>query len=355
MPEPAAEIAILVVNTNNGDVVEDCLASVVASTEPGIRRRVVLVDNASTDGSPERVARRFGEVDIVRSAGNRGFTGANNLGWAFIRRRYPDVDYLVLLNPDTEVAGGWLGALAGFLDARPDVACAQPKLMLHPETELLNTAGNRSHYLGFGQTSEYRRPDRGRHTGPEPIGYPSGAAVMIRADLVRRYGLLDGGLFLYHDDLELGWRYRQLGLASYLVPDATVYHKYNFSKNYRYYYYFERNRLRVMLVYYKAATLLLLLPALAAMELAQLAFAAVHGVARQKLRSWAYFLDRRNLRELRCRRRRFQRRRRVSDRAFMRDFVGALDFPEIATPLLTYVGNPLMRAYWTAARRLMFW
>jgi GT2 family glycosyltransferase len=355
MPQPSAEVAILIVCHEGRALLEECLGSVLASRDPGIERHVIVVDNASADDSAAFVAQRFPDVDLVRSAANLGFAGGNNLGWEHIRQHYRGVQYVVLLNQDTVVQSGWLVPLLKYAQEHPEVACVQSKLLLHPDTSTINSAGNQSHFLGFGLTRGYGHHDNGQYNRPATIDFASGAAMMVRADLLRQVGLFDELMFLYLEDAELSWRLRQMGYSSAYVPESVVYHKYHFDKKYRFYFYLERNRWWLLGVYYKTATLLLLLPALLLMELGQLHFAHKHGVVREKLRGYGFFLKPLNLSRLRAQRRQAQTRRTISDRQFMTQFTGSIHYPELDSALLRYVGNPLLSAYWSVARRLIFW
>jgi len=139
------------------------------------------------------------------------------------------------------------------------------------------------------------------------------------------------------------------------VPASVVYHKYSFAGRFGYYYHLEKNRYWLLGVYYKLPTLGLLAPALVLMELGQWCFALLRGALRQKARSWVFLLRPANLAATWRRRRSAQRRRKVSDREFLRDFTGSIDFAELSSPLLKYVANPILRAYWFVARRLIFW
>jgi len=355
MPERRAEVAVLIVCYNGRRYLDDCLGSVLADEEAGVAAHVVVVDNASADGSADYVAERFPQVELIRSPANLGFAGGNNLGWEHIRRKWPGLDYLVLLNQDTIVERGWLGPLAGFLAAHPDAGCVQPKLMMHPQTDRFNTSGNRSHFLGFGFVGDCGEPDRGQLTGPREVAFASGAAMMIRAELLRTGRLFEGAFFMYLEDAELCWRLGQAGHASYVIPDSVVFHKYAYGGNVRHYYYIERNRWFLVGTYYRLPTLLLLAPAAVVMELGQLAFAIGRGAAWQKLRSWGFFLTPAGLGLLLRRRREARRRRAVSDRRFTRTFCGRIDFPPLSGPLVRLVANPVLGAYWAAARRLIFW
>jgi GT2 family glycosyltransferase len=292
---------------------------------------------------------------VLRLERNTGFAGGNNAGWEFAQRMWPDLEFLTLLNPDTRVGEGWLSALAGALDAQPRAAAAQPLLLLHDRPDRLNTLGNRSHFLGFGHVSHL-----GEASDPLPapvpaMQFPSGAAVMLRAAAVRGLGLFDERFFLYLEDADLGWKLRQAGHELILAPAARVWHKYRGDAPLRAYELLERNRWILLLTYYRWRTLLLLAPALAAMELGQCLFSLLRGVPAQKLRAWGWHLSAESLGHVLRRRREAQRNRRLSDRAFLADFTGRIDFPGLRSPLLRWVANPLFAAYWAVARRLILW
>ena len=110
-----------------------------------------------------------------------------------------------------------------------------------------------------------------------------------------------------------------------------------------------------MLEFYKLPTLLLLAPAFFIMELGVLVGSIVGGYAKPKLRSWGYFFKIDSWRKLLVQRRAIQKMRTMSDRKLMDDFIGKILFQEIMNPILRYVVNPLMSAYWGVAKRVMFW
>jgi GT2 family glycosyltransferase len=348
-------VVVLIVAFNGREYLPECLESVLASDDGLIRRRVVVVDNASTDGTAAWLAEKYADVLVVRSEANLGFAGGNNLGWSRVNELYPDVDFVALLNQDTIVADGWLRALVDYLYDHPTAGAAQPRIVLHPRTDLLNTAGNVSHFLGFGYTSGYREPDNGNYRAVRRIDFASGAAALVRAAPLRAAGLFNERMFLYLEDAELGWKLRQLGYETVFVPQSVAYHKYKFHGPFRAYYYLERNRWMLLACYYKMATLLLLAPAMVMMEMGQIVFALQHGLLDQKLRACGYFLNRRNLAAmLRCRRA-AQRHRIVGDREFMGCFSGTINNPELDSALLRRVGNPILGLYWRFVRRLIVW
>ena len=348
------EVAVLVVSYNSRDDLQECLGSLLAAEAPAIDLNVVVVDNASIDGSPDFVARHFSSIDLVRSDSNLGFAGGNNLGWAHVRRHYPRTRYLALLNPDTSVAPDWLETLVAYLESHPEAGAAQSKLMLDGAANSINSVGNRSHYLGFGFVTAYGEIDRGQFDLIRSIDFASAAALVVRTDLLEQAGLFDDEMFLYLEDADLSWNIRQLGREIVFVPESVVKHKYDFDATLRHYYYLERNRWILLLTHYKAATLGVLMPALWLMELGQLFFAARRGLLGQKLRAYGYFLQSKNRAGLRDRRREIQGRRVVDDRRFMGDFTGKIEFAGIPAPY-RIVGNLVFNTYWRIVRRLIRW
>jgi GT2 family glycosyltransferase len=354
MPYPP-EVAVLIVSFNGREHLRDCLESVLASDDGILIKYVAVVDNASDDASADLVEQEFPQVGLVRCSRNLGFAGGNNAGWDHIRTKYPQVDYVALLNQDTIVESGWLEPLVEHLEGQPTVGVAQPKLLLHPQTDRINTFGNQSHFLGFGFITGYGRVDNGEFQSVSAIDFPSGAAFMVRSDILHRFGLFDELFFLYLEDADLGWKLRQMGYDVEVVPGSRVWHKYEFGKNFRHYYYLERNRWYLLATYYKTATLLLLMPALLLMEAGQIYFACRNHLLGQKLRAVGFFLNIRNLGRLLRQRRQAQRRRIIRDRDFTAPFTGNVDFSELNSVLLKRVGNPILSTYWRFARKVMFW
>ncbi|MDP9173347.1 MAG: glycosyltransferase family 2 protein [Planctomycetota bacterium] len=348
-------ITVLITCYNGRAHLPDCLGSLFASQDAGMELNVVVVDNASTDDGPRFINENFPQVEVLRLPENRGFAGGNNAGWRYIRSRPTRTDYLAILNQDTIVQSGWLAALVGHLENRPAVAAGQAKILLWPGRDRINTAGNQSHYLGFGIVSGYGEEDNREFTESRQIDFASGAAMVVRTDALEQTGLFDDLFFLYLEDADLGWRLRQRGYRIDFVPGSVVWHKYAFQENYKYYYYLERNRWYLLGTYYKMPTLLLIAPAMMAMELGQVYFAWRNGVLGEKLRAWRYFFSAKNLSRLLARRREAQGRRLIGDRAFTESFVGRIEFSEIKSGLLDRVGNPLLNFYWRMVRRMIWW
>lgn len=354
MPQPPIQAAVIIVAHNSRDDLPACLAGMDRWAGDKTRLHTVLVDCASTDGSADLVRDQFPTVKLIEPKENLGFAGGNNLGWDHVRRELPGVRYVALLNPDTVPQPNWLDPLIDRLEARPDTATCQPLITLHHQPDRINTAGNQSHFLGFGLVTRCGEPIPDDLTA-QPIGYSSGAAMLARADLLAKHGLFEPEMFLYCEDTFFGWKLGQLGYRHELVPTSRVAHKFEPGESIKHYYYLERNRLWLPLVYYKRRTLALILPAALLMELGQAVFALAHGQLRSKLRALGYFLNPNNRRHLGELRREAQDRRTLSDKQFTRGLIGRIDYPTLTGPLVRFVANPLFSAYWWLARRLIFW
>jgi len=348
-------LAILIACFNGRKYIADCLRSLEKAGTPDVQTSIIVIDNASTDGSADFVAREFPTVELIRLRDNRGFAGGTNAGWRHAREKYSDLKYVALINQDVTVDPNWLAPLLAHLDANPSTAAVQPKVMLADPPNRFNTAGNRSHYLGFGLVTAYGQIDDGSRDQVREIDFPSGAAAVIRAEALGNADIFDDLYFLYLEDAELGWKLRQFGLKIHFIPASVVWHQYEYRHDYKFYFYLERNRWYLLATYFKLPTLLILLPAIIAMEFGQIYFAWRNRVLDQKLAAYRFFLCRKNLPRLLEHRRRAQDRRRIGDRQFVGNFVSEIDLPELRSKILRRIGNPLLRAYWNIVRPLIVW
>ncbi len=349
------EVAVIIVGYRALPYIDECLQSLRGTNTSNINLHVVLVDNKSPEKLAEHVKTNYPWVALVQAESNGGFTGGNNLGWSYVQEQYPNTEYIFLLNQDTLVDPDFLSAGIDALKTHPEAAAAQSRLMLHPQTHQINSAGNCSQYLGFGFVRGYGSGHVDKFDRIEPIAYPSGAAVLIRTDDIRRLGLFEEAMFLYLEDADLGWKLRQVGRDVLYVPDSVVFHKFTFDSTLKAYYYLERNRWWLLAVYYKWPTMLLLLPAISIMEAAQFGFACMKGIPAQKLRAMAWFLKPANRRLICALRKQAQDRRTVSDADFLKMHTGSIDAPMLRSFVLDYLMNPLLSLYWRAVRPLIRW
>lgn len=360
--------AIIVVSWNHGRFLPECFRAVEKAGIPEGSARLMIVDNNSSDGTPELIRRELLSADARTTSGgfpavffdnreNLGFAGGNNQA---MRQAMEDGDeYVYLLNPDTEAAPGFLAEAIRVMESDPSIGVIQSQLRLHPRTDLINSYGNEIHFLGFGyaggESTRLDDPAAAAKLVVRDIAYASGAGMLIRTSLLRKIGLLDEELFAYHEDLEFSWRARLAGHRVVLAPDSLVHHKYEFSRSIKKYYWMERNRLLVLLRCYRWPTLLAIAPAFLAMELGLWLFAFKSGWWKEKARTYGYFLSLKTWRNLFAARRRVQGLRIVSDRRAAATFTGKILFQQMQPRLLTMIANPIFDVYWKLIHLLMFW
>lgn len=236
------DLGIVIVNWNTRDLLRCCLASVFGS-EGDFSYSVVVVDNASDDGSAAMVKREFPPVDLLANVDNVGYPRANNIGLRHLGfRGSNDVDaaaprYALLLNPDTEVPPDALWRMIRFMDSRPDIGVAGPKLVLTDGS--LDKACRRGfptplvsfyHYSGLTRLfPRNRRFGRYNMTFADEdheleVDSVVGAYMQVRKEAIGRAGLLDESFFMYGEDLDWAFRLKQAGYKVWYYPAVTVRH-----------------------------------------------------------------------------------------------------------------------------------
>jgi GT2 family glycosyltransferase len=317
-----------------------CLESLAPDKQGDLE--VIVVDNGSGDEIADAVALPY--VRVLSPGRNLGYAAGSNLA-----ARAASGEALVFLNPDTVAAPGAIPRLA--VTVRDDsIGIAMARLRLLDEPELLNSSGNVLHLAAIAWMGDYGRPVD-LVSGTREITYACGAALAIRSRLFHELGEFTDRFFLYHEDVELGWRARMRGLRVVVDPAADVYHDYEFSRNARKNYFMERNRLVFVLSAYSPRLLLVLSPVLVSAEVALVLLAAKEGWLGDKLAGWAWCA--RHARWLRRHRAETQRLRRVPDRVLARRLTPVIDPAAVGVPLAARVANPLVKAYWAVARQAL--
>jgi GT2 family glycosyltransferase len=336
------------------------LTSVAQVDYPRERLEFHLVDNGAGDGTLaaakkeiERLGASLPEVVIHQPGANVGFAVGNNIALRAALER--GVDYCFLLNPDATFEPGALREAVGVAASVQDIGSVQSLLVLGDEPEVVNTSGNHIHFLGFGYVGGYRRARAEVPSEPREIAFSSGACVLLPAKVLRQVGLLDETLWLYHEDLDLGWRIRLAGLRNVIAPASVCRHFYEFSRAQSKWYWMERNRWIVVLKNYRLATLLLLLPALLVADCGLLLISAKAGWFGGKVRSLLWFLRPSSWRYLWRGRRAIGRIRKVPDRELLRHFTAVIDFPDFRSPVITKVIEPVWKATLAVLRAIVRW
>jgi GT2 family glycosyltransferase len=304
---------------------------------------VIVVDNGGGGPEIDEAHARAG-VRVIDAGGNLGFAAGSNLG-----AREAQGDVLVFLNPDTVVAPGAIAQLERTLEDE-SVGIAMARLRLLDEPEKLNASGVDVHVTGIGWAADYGRPVESLREVAE-VPSASGTAMAIRAETFRKLGGFAEELFMYLEDLELGWRARLAGFRVVVDPAADVYHEYEYGRNPRKSYYLERNRLVFLLSAYSGRQLALLSPVLLATELGMLGIAAREHWLRDKLAGWGWLA--RNVGTIRRRRRATQALRCVRDRELAEHLTPTFSPGMLPVSAPFRAANPVVRGYWKLVKKAL--
>jgi hypothetical protein len=226
MPNP--ELSIVIVSHNARADLEACLDS-LAAHPPAARHEVVVVDNASTDGSADAAEARAPRVRVIRQASNLGFSAANNIGI-----RGTSGELILLLNSDTVVPAGALDTLMLRLRSWPSAAAAGPRLvdgsgkvemsfgrMISPFAELKQRTVMTLHARNAGPVSRWVERVTARE---QPVDWVSGAALLVYRRDAEAVGLLDERFFLYTEDVDFCAALRASGRQILFTPAAEITH-----------------------------------------------------------------------------------------------------------------------------------
>ncbi len=330
-PATLADVSAVIVNYNGGERIERTVSALFALPHPP--RSICVVDNGSTDGSPERLRDAFPQLLMVNLAVNSGLPAARNAGL-----RHVPPGPVLMLDADVYVTPGCIERMLAALQSE-NVGIACPRILYYPELTTVQCDGAEPHFLGTMTLRDAERPlmaggpgasDAATAMVPHPVAPADvdaciGACMMVDRDTVLAAGGFDERFFFYFEDLEFSLKMRALGLRILCCRDAIVHHdrglgtpglSYRGKGNYpeRRAYLSMRHRLLVIFTHYQLTTILLLSPALILYELATYAFRSDWRPAWRK--SWAWQFANRS--EIRAERAAAQARRRMPDHRLLR-------------------------------------
>jgi GT2 family glycosyltransferase len=214
--------AVVVVNWNGAAFLEPCLRSLSEQTLPP--NEVVVVDNASQDGSPDLVARGFPDFTLLRLNENAGFAAGANRGVAATSS-----PLVALLNSDARAESTWLENLSRARAASPGFSMFASRVLLEGSGGLLDTAGDGYTVAGFSFKRGWREPAVEPFLRRTEVFSASGCAPLYTRDVWRATGGFDERYFAFGEDVDFGFRARLLGHRCLYVPDAVVHHLYRAS------------------------------------------------------------------------------------------------------------------------------
>lgn len=210
-------VAVIIVNWNGGSYLPRALRAL--ETQRRRADRVLVIDNASTDGSTAAVS-NFPGVELLPLTHNTGFAAANNTAAAAAT----DCDWLAFLNPDAFPAPEWLERMLDAAERWPDFAMFASELRLEADPERFDGAGDAYHVGGLAWRIAYGRRLGGVSTTPHEVFSPCAAAALIRRDAFDDAGGFDATYFCYMEDVDLAFRMRLRGHRCLYVPGAVVHH-----------------------------------------------------------------------------------------------------------------------------------
>jgi GT2 family glycosyltransferase len=223
------DLSIIIVNWNVKELLRPCLESVLAA--PGLTTEIIVVDSASTDGSPEIVRAEFPQVRLIASPENLGYARGNNVGAAAALGRY-----LFLLNPDTVVQTEALPRLVAYLDAHPTVGAVGPQLLwpdgtIQSSRRCFPTLGTlfwestllEQWFPGNRYARRYRLVETPAYQ-TQQVDWVVGAAILIRREAWQQVGPIDETFFMYFEETDWCRRAALAGWATHYLPAAQVIH-----------------------------------------------------------------------------------------------------------------------------------
>lgn len=214
----ASRIAVVIVNYESGALLGRALSALERQTRRA--DRVLVVDNASSDGSADGIERRFEGVEVLRLERNLGFAEGNNVAV----REMHDCDLVALLNPDAFPEREWLAALATAVSEQPEFSFFATRLVMADQPDRLDGAGDELHTTGLAWRRHHAKPAGGLGSSREEVFSACGAAALYRRDAFLDAGGFDGRYFCYFEDTDLAFRLRLFGHRCLYVPGAVVHH-----------------------------------------------------------------------------------------------------------------------------------
>ncbi len=209
-------VSLIIVNYNGLHLLKECLASLRLQTFTDFE--IIIVDNASRDGSGEYIAAEFPEAKLILLPRNIGFAGANNEGL-----KQADGEFIALLNNDAEADKDWLRNLADAMARNPAAGICASKMLVHG-TQVIDSAGDgfaanlKGFKRGEGQSAD-------QYSREEYVFGACAGAALYRKKMLDEIGFFDESFFLLHEDTDLNLRAQLAGWKVRYVPEAAVFHK----------------------------------------------------------------------------------------------------------------------------------
>ena len=244
-------VSIIIVNWNAKDYLEQCIDSLLSQTLSNFE--IILVDNNSTDNSLELIEKKYPQIKLIKNNENVGFAEGNNIGIKHAKGKY-----IALFNPDAVAENNWLSHLIPVLDSSDRIAAATGKMYY-----LGDKFGKDAVFCTWSKINPYTSiPFNFTNNEPESkVDYLSGAAMLVKKEVIDKIGFLDPDYFLYFEETDWCARMIRAGYDLIYVPQAIVWHEVSStdSDSSKKTYYMERNRIRFAIKNFDTSYLILFL------------------------------------------------------------------------------------------------
>lgn len=218
MAYKASQPVVVIPNLNGGSALLEAIQSLM---EQSLLPYIIVVDNASTDGSTEEVIQRYPGIEVIRNQRNRGYAGGVNPGLQ--RAIELGATYAGPFNDDAIADKRWLKQLVEFLDSHPKYGAVAPKVV-SSDRERLDSTGEFYTSWGLSYPRGRREYDTHKYDHDTDVFAASGAACLYRVNALQQVGLLDEDFFAYYEDVDLSFRLQLAGWKISFLPSAVVYH-----------------------------------------------------------------------------------------------------------------------------------
>lgn len=239
------KVFIIVLNWNGKDDTIECVESLKKIDYP--ERKIVIVDNGSTDDSVEILPKKYFQDDIgfIAVKKNLGFAGGNNIGIEYALKN--GADYILLLNNDTTVEPDFLSKLVEAGEKEEKAGFLGPKIMFFSDKGIIWSAGGKIlNNFTRGELIGYKETDKGQFDEKKEVDYLSGTCLLVKKQAAEKIGPMTEDYFMYYEDTDFNLRAKEAGFKSVFVPSAKIYHKASKAAvefSYPYLYYHSRNGL----------------------------------------------------------------------------------------------------------------
>ena len=219
MPDSTHSVTLGIINYNGRRFLSELLDGIGAQRFDNFE--TLLLDNASNDDSLALVKQGYPWVRLISSPVNLGFSKAGNRLLA-----ESGSPFICFLNTDIKLDSDWLGQLVNQIEQSPKTAAVAPKMLLYDTPHLLNGVGGCMNRLGYTWDRGMFEEDLGQYDQPAPVLFASAGASLFRRPVLQKLGGFDEGMFMYHEDVDLGWRLWLSGHQVRTAPGAVVFHHF---------------------------------------------------------------------------------------------------------------------------------